>query len=249
MLHANDSTIEIATHVWMEIVGKRHMFYTKNLKSFVGYARKQAAKYGMKGSRLDAAKAFIDICTEHWGKTKDQRMGDIWHLLPSGEHCKHLDVSPNGINQYQICGKIIQSSMGVGYAIDIIQKFYDNYGARARLASENKGVDWKAMSHAVRAAYQVKQLLTEGTITFPLEQAQALKNIKQGKHQFEFVIDVLEELMEEVEVLTKESTLPEKPDREYWEDFIYRKVCHWVEEVDFYLTNEKECLEYSEEEV
>jgi hypothetical protein len=246
MLHTTNDNIEYANTVWMEIVGRRHEFYTKNLKSFVGYARKQAAKYGVKGSRLDAAKEFIDLCAANSNSADAagfdvyDKMKDIWDKLPVNDHCKFLDDHNVNIKQYQICGKTIQSTMSILYAKGIIQKFYDNYGARAKLASQNDGVDWKAMSHAIRAAVQVKELLMFNTITFPLDSARFLTEVKQGKHEFKSVIHILESLMGEVEQLTEESMLPEKVDRIPWDDFICKKVYNFIEEVDFYLTNEDE---------
>ena len=52
MLHAPDEMILEKSNIWDLIVNERDKFYTKNLEAFVGYARKQAAKYGIKGSRL-----------------------------------------------------------------------------------------------------------------------------------------------------------------------------------------------------
>lgn len=57
MLHGNVE--EVTTPMWRELKEHKHEFYTKNMKAFVGYARKQAAKYGVKGSRLDAAREAL----------------------------------------------------------------------------------------------------------------------------------------------------------------------------------------------
>lgn len=246
MLHTIPECIVHSTPLWDEIVRHRRSFYTKNLKSFVGYARKQAAKYGVKGSRLDAAKEFMDLCYRYypWDKNAPEykyqenkcktKMVDIWEHLPLNDHARHIESTPQGIMQYQICGKVIQHTMSMGYAHDIVKNFYDKYGARAKLASENKGVDWKAMSHAIRAALQVKQLLEEGTITFPLKAADDLRYIKMGLWPFEVVIANLEALMEEVDRLTEVSTLPEEVNRKFWDDFLYRKVKNWFEEYNWY---------------
>jgi len=89
------------------------------------------------------------------------------------------------------------------------------------LAAENKNIDWKAVSHALRAAYQTKEILTEGTITFPLRNADFLRKIKQGKLDYlSEVGPLLETLMEEVESLAVASNLPETVDRKFWDQFI-----------------------------
>jgi hypothetical protein len=87
-------------------------------------------------------------------------------------------------------------------------------------------VDWKAVSHALRAAIQVKQIVTQNTIIFPLKEAPFLMNVKEGKLDYlSEVAPVLESLMEEVEDLISKSELPEKADVTYWNTF----VCETVE--------------------
>jgi predicted nucleotidyltransferase len=229
MLHANASNIignSQYSAIWDSIVAERKRFYTKNLNAFVGYARKQAAKYGVKGSRLAAAKKIIAMLSV---MDPNQKLSALWHILPVSEHLYHIQQSPNGIRQYQICGKTVQETQTVVYTLKMLNKFYTEYGHRAIEAAKNKGIDWKAVSHAVRAALQVKELLTEGTITFPLKEAELILNIKSGKMDYlTEVSPTLENLMEEVEVLSKTSTLPEKVDIDYWEDFIIRIMYDYV---------------------
>jgi len=61
MLHVPDDKVVEKHPVWDEIVLNRQKFYTKNLKAFVGYARRQASKYGIKGSRLNDIKKVLDF--------------------------------------------------------------------------------------------------------------------------------------------------------------------------------------------
>ena len=218
MLHAPDSCVLFKTPIWDAIVSNRKKFYTKNLKAFIGYARKQAAKYGVKGSRLSAAGDVIRFLNSHSG---DLRLSDLWDGLPIGAHSYMVDQTPNGLRQYQICGKIIQESCRVDYVLGILNNFYEAYGKRAQQAAENKGIDWKAISHALRAAYQVKELLTDNTVTFPLPNAEYLKSVKLGGMDYTTeVLPVLEGLMDEVEYLSSESELPEKVSMKFWDKFL-----------------------------
>lgn len=230
MLHAPDQNILWTTQTWKELAANRDKFYTKNLKAFVGYARKQAAKYGVKGSRLDAAKKVLDFLGELEGQ---KRLHEVWDDLPTGEHITKTEEDPDvRFRTYTICGKQIQETVTARYAYDILSKFYQNYGHRAKQASENKGIDWKAMSHAIRAAVQVREILQFGSITFPLAGANYIRKVKQGEYDFQLVMPVLEHLMEEVDQLSATSTLPEKVDRKFWEDFLLRKcVVHLRREI------------------
>ena len=86
MLHAPTSMTVISSHIWEKMVKNRHRFYTRNLKSFVGYARQQCAKYGLKGSRLADMRTLISILDRIDEKEK---LRNIWHLLPDRIHKAH----------------------------------------------------------------------------------------------------------------------------------------------------------------
>jgi len=217
MLHATKECTLETSEQWEFLVANRSKFYTRSLNAFVRYANDQAAKYGIKGSRLNTAKRFIEILNDY---PIDSRMREVWNLLPVDEHAYHVDANPNGIKQYQICGKVLQESQTVVYAQNIVANYLRQYGARAELAAENKGVDWKAISHAYRAALQVKEILTEGTITFPLKEAPLLLKLKLGEIHANTALPMLEEIIAEVKELSAQSTLPEEVDKKFWEDYI-----------------------------
>lgn len=219
MLHAPRATILYESQIWERIVLERHRFYTKDLKAFVGYARRQAAKYGIKGSRLNAAGDVIECLKQ---ENAANTLSEIWFRLPKGEHIHFLDrEKPNNLRQYQVVGKRFQETVKVGYVLPILERFYDEYGKRAQQAARNEGIDWKAISHALRAAYQTREILTQQTIIFPLKEAPFLTQVKKGELDYlTQVVPILEELMDEVEKLSEANTLPQKVNRKYWDKFI-----------------------------
>jgi hypothetical protein len=222
MLHAPEKMLIVNSDIWREIVKNRKRFYTKNLNSFVKYARRQASKYGIKGSRINAALKVISVLEK---ESPESRLREIWEKLPRNEYCHDIDASPNGIRQYQVIGKTFQETSAVAYVLPIISKFYDDYGHRSKLAAKNKSIDWKALSHALRAAIQTKEILVNGTIDFPLKDAPFLLSVKSGKLDYsEEVAPVLESLMAEVEDLIRKSVLPEKVDTGFWKAFIYETL-------------------------
>ena len=83
MLHAPRAMVLEAHDIWWDLVAKRGLFYTKSLKAFVGYARKQAAKYGVKGSRISAVQLALQVLAVVPPVTKIET---IWGHLPEGEH-------------------------------------------------------------------------------------------------------------------------------------------------------------------
>lgn len=225
MLHAPDNMIIEKNSIWDEIIKNRKMFYTKNLKAFVGYARRQASKYGIKGSRLNDAQRVLDFLNDYmyteYEYSPNPTLRSIWDNLPNGEHIFKHPPNENGMRYYEVCGRKLGETIHIQHAHEIIGTFVDNYGERARKAAANEGIDWKAISHAFRAAYQVKQILTENTITFPLKEAEFLLQIKQGKLDYQSVVaPELNNLISEVEKLSENSNLPEKVNRNFWNNFI-----------------------------
>jgi hypothetical protein len=220
MLHAPhrwEESVPSRRSIWHLLQVNRARFYTKSMTAFVGYCRKQAAKYGIKGSRIDAAekvKRYLDQVPTQY------RIKDLWDILPRGEHIHDDEVDKNGLRIYQVCGKKFQETCGVRYVHDVLDNFLNQYGHRARLAQKNEGVDWKAMSHACRAAYQVLGILNGTGIIYPLPIADMLKDIKQGKMDYQFVSEILEFQMETIEILVETSDLPEQVDRKWWENWL-----------------------------
>ena len=225
MLHAPKNMITETSDIWGKIVSNRQKFYTKNLKAFIGYARRQASKYGIKGSRLNDAKRVLDVLN----KTGDDRikLTHIWEELPVGEHIFKHPASEfnNNLRMYEVCGRKIQETASIFYAHSVVENFYKHYGERARQAANNENIDWKAVSHALRAAFQVREILTTKNIIFPLKDAEYLKRVKDGKLDYQKeVAPKLDNLMDEVEELSLNSDLPMKVNKKYWDNFIVEQI-------------------------
>lgn len=230
MLHAPQSVIIESNHLWDVLVEQRSRFYTKNLKAFVGYARKQAAKYGIKGSRLADVRRVVKFLSKYTGGADDRwstmKLRDVWSHLPKGEHIKFISGASEkqdsmGLRMYQVCGKSFQETARCDYVQPILEAFLLNYGKRAQEAERNEGIDWKAMSHALRAAYQVRELLVDGTMTMPSPHADMLYAVKNGKIDFKSVQTELETIMEVCETLAERSELPERADHKFAKHFIH----------------------------
>jgi hypothetical protein len=222
MLHAPPSACIYTSHLWKALVDRRAKFYTKNLRAFVGYARRQAAKYGVKGSRLEEAEKVLEFLRKQSPLT---RVLTVWNELPEGEHLMKLNNAVGCPDMYQVCGKWLTANAYCSHYIPMLEGFVDRYGARAQMAKANEGVDWKAVSHAFRAGYQVRHLLVEGDYTYPLPETNFLVQVKRGELDFTTVVGPeLDALMDELESLTKQSTLPEKVDRTYWDNWLFDQL-------------------------
>lgn len=225
MLFAPDDMILETSQHWKFLVGNRSKFITKHLKAFMGFARSQMFRFGMKAERLETARKVLKILNKF---DEGRFLGEdkIWNkilIIPSSYIHSDLDIIENDrkLRRLNVCGKIIQENVKVGYAKNIIQNFVTKYGERVKKAADNKNIDWKSASHSLRVAFELKQIYEEGVITFPLKDARYLTQVKEGVWNYHMiVVPKLEELMDEVEVLAKKSNFPEKVNRKFFDKFI-----------------------------
>lgn len=243
MLHASEDKLVSTSEIWKDLVASKHKFYTKNIESFIGYAMGQAAKYGVKGSRLNDAKAVMDwleaqIVIHETPQTDRTKIIDCdlstfpvgehiqWHIAAvEGKTCYDgMTLTFAGTDMIEVCQRKILLNSRLKYALDLVTKFYNQYGERAKQAADNKNVDWKAMHHALRAAYQIKLIFTEGTFSYPLPNTQHLIDVKLGKVDYKEVAQELEDLVDEVKILRDKSDLPENPDKEFWDKWLIETV-------------------------
>lgn len=224
MLHSGREHWELDPeygHIWEDLVAKRERFYTRNLSAYMGYVKRQAAKYGIKGSRMSALKMAMQAIA---GQNPSALLRDVWGLLPEVEHLEK--VERDGLKYYHVNGKFYQDTVTVDYALERLKKAYDSYGARARAAEKNDGVDWKAVSHALRAGYQLRSLLAQGSFGYPLWETDFLLKVKTGELDFKTEVSPkLEALVAEVEELTEISPLSESVDQEYWDHWLFAVYC------------------------
>jgi len=236
MLHAPKDKILESSPIWDLLVANRSKLYTKNMSAYVGYVRKQAAKYSVKGSRLavledalslaknlpeqvsvfnEATNGFIDV---------DTKVCHFIEQLPLNEYAELFEMNneKTGLQKfYMICGRKFQDTLKLSVFIDSLQKVYDGYGERAKAARDNKGIDWKAIHHALRAGYQVKSIFENGTFSYPLPETEFLMDVKLGKLDWVTEVQsILEDLVDEVFALSEESEFPEEVDREFWDNLI-----------------------------
>lgn len=220
MLHAAPEMWLETSPTWAALRSMRARFYTKNLKAFVGYARRQAAKYGVKGSRLATARTVLALMEQARPAVGDvagiARMRDLEPKLQEWK-LEHTHLRDDHV---EVCGKKLLWGTRVSEYLDTMTRYVTTYGDRARAAELNQGIDWKAVSHALRAAFEVRSILTMGDIVFPLAEAPYLLKVKKGLLPFGEVAETLEAHMDELEKMAAESGLPEKVDREWWDKWL-----------------------------
>jgi hypothetical protein len=213
MLHAPDDKVIVNSDIWKFLVDNRHRFYTKSMKAYIGYVRKQAAKYGAKGSRLAEIERVLNIANT---ANDNQTVGEL--TVTESDVVKWVVYKDN--YYLEVCGSKYQDNLKIPFLKRDLQKHFDKYGERTKLAKLNEGIDWKALSHALRAGYQARDIFTKGYFEYPLTESSILMDVKQGKLDFNVVEPLLSQLVDEVTILANQSNYPDKVDREFWDDFI-----------------------------
>jgi hypothetical protein len=222
------------------IRANRDKLITKNVNAFVGYARQQAAKYGIKGSRMDALKR-----THEWlGKLSMLRSpyeklsrydGEIDCLVAESAEMVSLEKTPlievvmlkgpNGLMDaphLRINGRAIPFHANLKYAREVVGKMLESYGGRAKKAHLAGGIDWKALSHAVRVNGEALELLQTDSITFPRPDREKLLQVKLGQLPYEQVAEMIEQGLADLHIVAQASTMREEPDLEWVDDFVYK---------------------------
>jgi predicted nucleotidyltransferase len=142
--------------------------------------------------------------------------------LSLGDHC-YFETALNKESYLVISDVKFQLNDSIKSALKKVNSVIDSYGKRADAAANDNGVDWKAISHCVRVLLQVEQLLSENKITFPLINANFVKAIKYNTIDmtYEEIMKWIENhIMHIDEVLLPKSTLREKADYKWIENFI-----------------------------
>lgn len=213
---------------WQEILKYRDQFIHKDIKPFFGYARQQAAKYGVKGSRMNVIRLALNLFKQFDAKKTLGHYAtelEVFTKQVNEEFVKNMndrelvklfkkdDSTEPDIVYIEICDKQAQYTAKVQLVIDMLQKMEKNFGERARLAALNEGVDFKALSHAVRVGREAIELLNTGHITFPRPEAKLLLDIKTEQLPYVQVAPMIEDIFQELLEAEKNSKLPSAPNK------------------------------------
>ena len=154
---------------------------TIHSRAYADYSLKQAAKYGIKGSRLAVCRAL-------------QRYLQTGHLPPQTRLEGHLEALVEAGGDLKFCrlaevqnrpglylgGKLFPGGLKITELRAWLEKEMLRYGNRAAEAEANRGLDVKALSHAIRALSQVREIFETGRLVFPLKNRAEITAIKEG---------------------------------------------------------------------
>lgn len=209
--------------LWRAIQANRHKLLTRKYAAFVGYCRTQANRYGIRGSRVAAARAAMEFLAsameDHGTTAKLSAVGPYVEEMTAEMDHMALEDRPQQhgqtVRHWSVCNKMMPYTASIKSAHETMSSIVRDYSHRALAAEKNEGVDWKAVSHAVRIATQAIELLETGNVVFPRPDAERLVEIKLGRVPYKIVADEIDALLPAVVAAAEASSLPEKPDHEW----------------------------------
>ena len=230
MLFAPDSAMTMPpAPLWREIQAAAPRLVSRRASVFLGYCRRQANTFGVKASRIAAARKVLALLA-----TAEVHLGTIARLgqiapelaeLAGEEHIGFVDLpAPGGgmIRHLEVCDRKTAFTASIKTAREMVQRLVNEYGQRTLAAERREGIDWKALSHAVRVGYEAVELFRTGAIAFPLRDARHLRRIKCGEIPYKTVAAEIEHLLGEVEAAAEASSLPDAPGQDFIDDLVAR---------------------------
>lgn len=227
----------IANHyIWTDIVRNKDKILNSKISAFAGYCQSQAAKYSLKGSNLSAYRMAVNFFKEHEPHARVGSLPLDELIARAAKESLYTERNEPLIKIVTIPHRVTKQPeeyLQVGpktkvpftamckLAASIFFQQFEKYGERAKQAETNKGVDWKALMHAVRVCEEARELLLTGNITFPRPEAEFLLKIRKGELPFKEVADHIVQGLDSLNDAKLKTVLPPEPDRKWIEDFIF----------------------------
>ena len=192
-------------------------------RAYAEYSLGQAKKYGIKGSRVGALKAVRNWLMAHCpSPSPSDRLGDILDELAAacadGRFCYPATVQDE--KALHLCGKMHMASVRTAEFVRRVESDMLKYGARAEEAERNQGLDFKALSHALRALDQMEELLQTGKIVFPLKNRDELVAVKNGASPWKEIEPRILSRLEAVDAMRENAPFAGSHDAAFAEDCV-----------------------------
>lgn len=156
-----------------------------NNVAYISYAYCQCKKYGIKGTKLDILQKLKNFFTSKLlQETENNRISiyfdELINLYGDGSFVFRKPTRENE-DCVWLLGKGFTASTRLYEAVNRLTSDFDKVGNRTLLAAKNEGIDWKAVSHALRCLYQTIEIADTGFLKYPLKCADHLLEVKLGK--------------------------------------------------------------------
>jgi hypothetical protein len=173
-------------------------------------------RYGIRGARLVELKDVIALTETLYSNPENKTVQHIIDFLQADgyendvyRNFKYTKTSVISNRLYfTVLGRHFICNMKIQEFLDKLIHIRKQYGDRVEKA--NKGVDFKALSHAYRVLLESEEIIDTRFIKFPLSYAAKIKAIKYSKdiQDADEVIDEIRLKLAEIDIKLEESNLP-----------------------------------------
>lgn len=223
MLFAPDQFIEHSTPTWEYIRENKDRFTSRMVAPFVGYAKGQAMKYGLKGSKINTLDMAIELLEAN------EPFDKICDTLRGFEAVEFNVENASGtmIRHIVICGKSFGETTAYSFWLKPLRQMRNTFGKRAE-ACIDTGTDLKAQYHTVRICKEAEELLLTGNITFPRPEAELLLRIRSGSITIQELQLLVEDSFAAVKAAELVTKLPEHPDYDFAKELVYNEQAAYI---------------------
>jgi len=199
-LYIPENKLIYASEDGLKILNNKQLFLHKGLYyRFIGYAYSQKKKMIVKLDNYDEYIRIIDILNTLDSTAKLINFTDKLKNYIDNEFLKIGDIKvPLGVQTKK--------------AIAIIKNRFESLSHRKSLVLKY-GYDTKFASHLIRLVLEGIELLYTKNLIFPLEYADYIKDIKNGKYEMGQILEEFDILEKRLNKAQSESELPNYPDK------------------------------------
>lgn len=182
------------------------------LNSFIGYSYGQVKRYEAKGFNFATLKSILRYFKniEYEGSSRlGNYVDNLIEYVNKENKNLQLEVISDNKDTYLEINSYKKYPIGIRVKefINSIQKWAKEYGSRVR--NNDKGVDWKSLSHAFRVLRFAECLAMDGKFSYPFnkEEREGLLKIKNGEVDFKGSIVELKDYVEDVRYKLKNTNM------------------------------------------
>lgn len=220
VLFANDENTVVCTEFGKRLKEMAPCFpHMGCIQRYKGYAISQLKKMEIKPQNradLMAAKMIL----EGYSLKDPKKMlvelsgNNYFNDLGPGKHIKVGDI-------------LLERSLKVKDALGRISSRLERVSARAELW-DKYGFDTKFAANLIQILMQGRELVSSGVLSFPLEGAGVILDIKRGAYEAGRIREMAESLQAEIDLDAKAERIPAKPKYEKIESFVVKEVEKWL---------------------
>jgi len=163
---------------------------------------------------------FIKLATEN-----NPNILEIF-FVTEPEYCNEYGKKLIESYPYFISKKLVPRFLGYAKAQKLKVLNKNPIGERKKYI-EQFGYDVKFASHIIRLLAEALDLLNFGALSFPLTWSTFIREIKEGKHSWEYVLEYANQLEELIKHAEEGTKIPNKPDFDAIENLQMSLLSSW----------------------